>query len=162
MSDDRVVNAVEPARWKRATLGFVAGGVGALIFHQGMLALLHVAGVTPAVPYDTRPTTPFGVPQFLSAAFWGGVWGIILALFVWRGRSIRRDWIVAAAFGAVAPTLVAWLVVAPLKHRPLAGGGAPSAMLTGLLVNGAWGLGTAMALTLFMRTRRPLQAGDAG
>ena len=54
-------------------------------------------------------------------------------------------------FGAVALSLVAWFVVAPLKGLPLAGGGRPAAIATALLVNGAWGLGTALLLPALQR-----------
>ncbi|MNC88277.1 hypothetical protein D3C83_40770 [compost metagenome] len=51
-------------------------------------------------------------------------------------------------FGAIFPTLVAWFVVAPLKGQPVAAGGAIPGMLTGLIINGAWGIGTALFLVL--------------
>jgi hypothetical protein len=57
--------------------------------------------------------------------------------------------VAAAIFGAVLPTLVAWLVVAPLKGQPMAAGLVPMAMLIGPIVNGAWGLGTGIGLVLF-------------
>ena len=150
MPDDQVVTVGAPTTWRRAGIGFVAGVLAVLIFHQAMLALLHVAGITPAVPYDTTPTPPLGVPQVLSLAFWGGIWGIVFATLVWSGHDTRRDWIAAVVFGAVAPTLVAWFIVAPLKHGPVAGGGVPAAMLTGILVNAAWGVGTMAALALMV------------
>lgn len=127
-------------------LGFLAGALSVLIFHQGMLALLHVLGLTPGAPYSMEPTRPLGVPQVLSLAFWGGLWGIVLAFLLARSRAGRSYWIAALAFGAILPTLVAWFVVAPLKEQPLAAGGQPSAMLTGVLVNAAWGLGAALLL----------------
>jgi hypothetical protein len=148
MPDDQVLTVDAPAAWRRAVAGFVAGAFAVLVFHQGMLALLHAAGVTPATPYNLTPTPPLGVPQLLSSAFWGGVWGILFATLLWSGRRTRRDWIAAVVFGAVLLTLVAWFVVAPLKHRPLAAGGVPAAMLTGILVNAAWGIGTMAVLAL--------------
>ncbi|MEH2154212.1 hypothetical protein [Nostoc sp.] len=44
---------------------------------------------------------------------------------------------------------MAWFVVAPLKGQPLAGGWKLVGIVTGLLVNGAWGVGTAGLLRLF-------------
>ena len=61
---------------RTALLGFIAGALGVLIFHQGFVAILHVAGGLPIAPYSFAPTHPFNVPQVLSLAFWGGVWGI--------------------------------------------------------------------------------------
>ena len=47
---------------QRALLGFLAAVISVLTFHQGMWALLHLAGQMPP-PYPTR-----GVPPFWSAA----------------------------------------------------------------------------------------------
>ncbi len=137
----------------RFLLAFVAGFLSVLVFHQGMLALLHSLAITPRSPYPTNPTQPFGLPQILSSAFWGGVWGIVFATLAVRFRRDTRYWVAALLFGAIAPTLVAWFVVAPLKNQPIAGGFQPAAMVTGLLVNGAWGVGTALLLRLFSKLK---------
>lgn len=55
-------------------------------------------------------------------------------------------------FGAFALSLVAWFVVAPLKGLAVAGGSRPAAIATGLLVNRAWGFGTALLLLIFSKT----------
>ena len=57
----------------RVLKAFVAGFVSVLVFHPGVLALLHVAGLIPRGPYALAPVPPLGVPQVISAAFWGGV-----------------------------------------------------------------------------------------
>jgi hypothetical protein len=138
----------------RLVLALLAGFLAVLIFHQLMLGLLHAAGLTAASPYNIRPVPPFGVPLVLSAAFWGGVWGIVFALadrYFPRGAGY---WIAAILFGAIVLTLIAWFVVAPLKGTPVAAGFVPSSMAVGPLVNGAWGFGTALLLTLFERAVR--------
>ncbi|HYZ34482.1 MAG TPA: hypothetical protein VE684_19610 [Crenalkalicoccus sp.] len=127
-------------------LAFIAGFLAVPLFLQPMLALLHVLGITPAAPYAMRPLPPFGVPQVLSQSFWGGVWGIAFALVAPRFPRGAGYWVAAALFGAFALSLVAWFIVAPIKGLPVAGGGRPAAIATGLLVNGAWGLGTALLL----------------
>lgn len=132
----------------RFLLAFIAGFVSVLLFHQGMLAVLHAVKITPRSPFPTTPTQPFGIPQIWSSALWGGVWGIVFAAIAPRFRQDTRYWVAALLFGALAPTLVAWFVVAPLKSQPLAGGFQPAAMLTGILVNAAWGVGTALLLRL--------------
>ena len=132
-------------------LAFVAGFLAVPVFHQPMLALLHGLGVTPGAPYATRPLPPLGVPQILSQSFWGGIWGIVFALAAPRFPRGGAYWAAATVFGAVALSLVAWFVVAPLKGLPLAGGGRPAAIATALLVNGAWGLGTALLLPALQR-----------
>jgi hypothetical protein len=139
-----------PAAWLVA--GFVAGAIGVVLFHQAALAALHAAGITPGIAWSTAPAGPFGMPQFVSLAFWGGLWGVLAALLFRRlsGASLVAALVV---FGAIAPTLVAWFVVAPLKGQPIAGGFKPAAMMVGPIVNAAWGLGTGLVLAWF-RARR--------
>ncbi|MFZ3238259.1 MAG: hypothetical protein WA184_23165 [Stellaceae bacterium] len=131
----------------RLVFGFVAGFAATLVFHQLGVLGLHVAGLIPNLPYNMHPVPPFGVPQFLSLAFWGGVWGIV---FVLAERVIARSpggcWAGAVIFGAVFPTGFSWLVVAPLKHLPLGYGFRFPGLLVGPIVNGLWGLGTALFL----------------
>lgn len=133
-------------RW--LIVGFISGAVSVLLFHQGAAALLHALALTPRAPYSMDATAAFGIPQIWSLAFWGGVWGVLLAATLARlhGAAFIAA---AAAFGAVLPTLVAWFLVAPLKGQPIAAGFAPMAMLIGPIVNGAWGLGTGIGLALF-------------
>ncbi|MDM9383977.1 hypothetical protein QUB80_25180 [Chlorogloeopsis sp. ULAP01] len=141
----------QKAELSRFFLAFVAGFVAVLIFHQGLLALLHAINFASRPPYQTTPTQPFGVPQFLSGAFWGGIWGLVWATLTLHRQVNRNYWIAALLFGAIAPTLVAWFIVAPLKGLPIAGGWQPTAMITALLVNGAWGVGTALLFNWFVR-----------
>jgi hypothetical protein len=127
---------------KRALLGFIAGFISTLVFHQLVLLLLWFARVTPSFPWPMRAVPPFGVPAVISLAFWGGVWGAIMIPVI-DSRRGRAYYVAALLFGAIFPTLVAWFLVAPLKHQPVASGWNPKRMMIGPLVNGAWGLGTA-------------------
>lgn len=145
----------ELPRW--LVVGFISGALAVLVFHQAALGLLHGLDLAKAAPYSMQPTAPWGVPQVVSYAFWGGLWGIALAAVL--GRLDGPAMIIAAtAFGAVLPTLVAWFVVAPLKGQPVAAGGAPAAMAVGPIVNAVWGLGTGLGLVLFGRSQS-LQGG---
>lgn len=135
-------------------VAFAAGFVAVLALHQPVLGLLASAGITQAVPYASKAVGPLGVPQFISAAFWGGLWGVVL-------HAVSRRWPVNAGFvlkallfGMVFPTLVAWFVVAPIKGLPMAGGFKANSMFTGLCVNAAWGLGTGVLLALYRRISR--------
>ena len=133
---------------QKLVIGFIAGFLAVLIFHQPVLSLLTAAGFAEAATYSMQATAPFGVPQVLSYSFWGGVWGMVFALVEQRFPRGAAYWVVAFLFGAIFPTLVAWFVVAPLKGQPVAAGGAIPGMLTGLIINGAWGIGTALFLVL--------------
>lgn len=127
---------------------FAAGFLATLVFHQPALLILHVIGLISRAPYSMEATRPFGVPSVISLAFWGGVWGIILWLLI-RNRAGASYWVMALVIGAIAPTLVAAFVVAPLKGLPMAGGGKATLLAVGLIVNAAWGLGTAVFLKIF-------------
>ena len=134
----------------RIFFGFFAGAIATLTFHQLALQTLHVAGIWPAAAYNMHPIPPFGAPAVIQLAFWGGIWGTVLALILpLASRDTAIYWIGAILFGAVFPTAVAFYVVTRLKglppvsfppHYPLAA--------VGPLINGAWGLGTAVFLCL--------------
>jgi len=134
---------------KRFLLAYIAGFVAVLIFHQGMLSILHAIAFTPRGPFPIQPTSPWGIPQVWSISFWGGIWGLVFAAFFRPPAKGAKYWFGAILFGAVGPTLVAWFLVASLKGLPLAAGWKWTAMMTGILVNGAWGLGTALFLRGF-------------
>lgn len=136
------------SRW--LLVGFVAGALSVLVFHQGTAAFLHLIDLTARAPYSFAPTRPLGVPLLLSLAFWGAVWGVLLAAALHKLRGTRLL-VAAALYGAIVPTLVAWFVVAPMKGQPMAAGWVPAAMLVGPLVNAAWGFGTGLALRFFGR-----------
>ena len=132
---------------KLLMLGFAAGFIATLIFHQGLLYIFNQVGVIPldrpAWAMDSTP--PFEIPAVLSKAFWGGLWGLVLTSILMHldGMSYWAAWIV---LGAVALTAVAFFVVPPLKGQPI-----PALwprFFVGLALNGAWGFGTALLLRL--------------
>ena len=134
---------------RRILLAFVAGFIATLVFHQGGLALLNQLGLTERAPFNMSATPPFGVPAVFSIAFWGGVWGILL---VWFLGTRKTAWYLRAfIFGALLPTAVAFFVVAPLKGNPVAGGWDPQLILGAIVLNGLWGLGTALIFRLLAR-----------
>jgi hypothetical protein len=130
----------------RLLSGFVAGFLATLIFHQLSLAVLWSARVASFGPFQMAATKPFGIPAVFSLAFWGGAWGLLYVLIERRFPTGKGYWVAAFLFGALLPSLVALLVVLPLKGRPLGGGWHPSLLATAFLINGAWGIGTAAIL----------------
>ena len=134
--------------WKLAIFGFVAGFAATLIFHQSLWYVLSLAGPTPfpRPAWALDPVPPFGVPNVVSKAFWGGIWGVVLAPLLVRltGATYWASWILV---GAVALSLVAFFIVPPLKGEAI-----PALwprFAVALLLNGAWGFGTALLLKWF-------------
>jgi hypothetical protein len=132
---------------------FAAGFISTLTFHQGLLAFLHGSGRTPRAPYVMDGVPPFGVPQVISLAFFGGLWGIVLWAVIRKLRG-ASFWLNAIVLGAIAPSLAALFIVFPLKGLGVAGGWDPQIIVGALLLNGAWGLGVAILLRL-MRAELP-------
>jgi len=124
---------------RRILLGFVAGFVATLIFHQVALWLLHYFHYIDRAPWSMKPVPPWGVPAVISLAFWGGVWGAIMIAILAKSRNLL---LASTLFGAILPTLAAAFIVAPLKHQPVPHSG--KLLVVGLIVNAAWGLGTAL------------------
>lgn len=153
MTDETLPNQPYRHLERRLPMTFAAGFLSVLVFHQLMLAALHGLGLTALTPYPMGATAPFGIPRVLSLAIWGGVWAIPLALLLARLRSQGSYWWTALLFGAIGPSLVNWLVVMPIKNMPMGGGWHISGILTALIINGAWGLGTALILYLGSKWR---------
>jgi hypothetical protein len=130
-------------------LGFVAGFLATLVFHQLTLALLWAAGVAPFGPFSMVATRPFHVPAVISLALWGGIWGTLFALLHDRFPRGLGYWVTAFVWGAFYPSLVALVVVFPLKGLPMGGGWHLPLLLTAFLINGAWGVGSGVFLKAF-------------
>jgi hypothetical protein len=130
-------------------LGFISGFVSVLIFHQGLWAIFRSQGKAPAPAWDMTPSKPLGVPQVISSAIWGGLWGIVLlALWPMFGRTMGY-WPFMIIIGALLTTIVALCVVFPLKGKPFAADWKPEVWIFALAVNAAWGLGVGILLKLF-------------
>jgi hypothetical protein len=136
-----------PSATMRGFLGFIAGAIAVLIFHQGMVEAMHVLGLVSFSPYRTTPVPPFGVPVIVSNCFWGGLWGVLFGLVM--PRFTWPSWLCGLLLGVLA-AVVGWFVVAPLKGMPIAGGWVPANMLRSVVINGFWGLGVGIILPLLM------------
>jgi hypothetical protein len=137
--------------------GFICGAFSVIAFHQTTLLLLHYhAAKLPILidifgraqaPYNFAPVPPFGVPTIVSQAFFGGLWGILLA---WLIRIVPFDDLpFGFIFGAVALTVTAFTLVASLKGLPLYANGNQQTWLRAGFLNGAWGFGTVLMLRPF-------------
>jgi hypothetical protein len=133
----------------RLLIGFFAGFLATLIFHQLTLSLLWAIKLAPFGPFSMGATKPFGVPAVFSLALWGGIWGILFILIHRKFPTGFGYWLIAFLFGAIFPSLVALLVVLPLKGKPMGGGWHLPLLITAFLINGAWGVGTGLLVRLF-------------
>ena len=154
MASTQVLTGRPASTSLKLLLGFIAGFLATLLFHQPVLALLTQMGVAKANVYAMTATAPLGVPQVISLAFWGGVWGMVFAAIEGHFPRGAAYWVCALLFGAIFPTLCAWFVVAPMKGLPLAAGWQLNRMIVGPIVNGAWGIGTGLLLMLGYRASR--------
>jgi hypothetical protein len=81
--------------------------------HEVINLILLTAGVFPRVPWSMEPAAVTGVPQIVSDAFWGGVWGILFVLlysFVPGSSSTLKGLI----FGILGPAIVGIFILVPL------------------------------------------------
>jgi hypothetical protein len=123
-------------------VGFIAGAVSVLIFHQLGFWISKELGYTPqAVIYNMRPLPPWGVPTIVSAAFWGGLWGILAAFLVPRLPGALGGVLGWVLFAAIIVTLVNWFVVLPIKGAPMGGGFRMPGLVVVPIVYGLWGFG---------------------
>jgi hypothetical protein len=128
-------------------MAFNAGFISTLVFHQGVLTLLYLAGLVSRVPYDLGHVPPLGIPAVISLAFWGGLWGVTIWPLLKKVNG-PAYWARALVISAVFPSVVGLFIVFPLKGMPMAGGWNPKVIVSALVVDGAWGLGMAFLMRL--------------
>ncbi len=134
-----------PSPPARMLLGFIAGVLSVLTFHQGMVELFHLADAAPPA-WSMQLVPPYSVPRLVDLSFWGGLYGLVFGMFA---PVLRPNWAFGIALGVIAAA-VGWLVVAPLKGMPLGYGWDPAAMIRSLIINGVWGLGVGLILPRLM------------
>jgi hypothetical protein len=130
------------SNWMRtAVVGFIAGALSVLIFHQFGFWIANEFGYARAPLYSLRPLPPWGVPTIVSLAFWGGLWGIGAACLVPRLPSPLNGVLGWVLFGAIIVTLVNWFIVLPIKGLPMGGGFRMPGVIVVPLVYALWGFG---------------------
>jgi hypothetical protein len=138
----------------RALLGFVAGAIAVLTFHQGLIAILHVLALpgleVRGLPYNTMPVPPFGIPTFANLAFWGGVYGTVFGVLAPALNGPK--WFYGIIMGIIA-ALVGMFIVSPLKGGAIAGGWVLANWVRSFLINGFWGLGLGLIYPPLARRR---------
>ncbi len=95
--------------------------------------------------HDAGPAAQYACSDF--PGILGGLWGIVLWALIGASGG-NAYWIKALVIGALGPSLVAWFVVMPIKGLGAAGGWDPKVIVGALLLNGAWGIGTALLIRM--------------
>jgi hypothetical protein len=126
----------------RALGGFIAGFIAVLTIHQGLLWLGTQLHWLHAAPWSMEPVPPFRIPAMLSLAFWGGVWGVVIAFVAPRIGTGPGYWISVFVLFGLATTLVGFTVVPMLKGQAMSEITLPR-LLPGTILNGIWALATA-------------------
>ena len=129
----------------RARIGFSAGAIAVLVFHQGLAGVFDIAGLGSMRAFRLLPTWPFGVPALVSLSFWGSMYGIAFALL--SPRFGRLLWLAGLGMGLIAG-MITLFVVLPLKGLSVAHGWAAWPVARTLLLTSFWGLGVGMLLPL--------------
>ena len=136
-----------------AVKGFVAGALSVVTVMAAAWWLTRAAGYIPANANPlwsmTPAVPPFGVPRVVNLAFWGGLWGLAFAL-LFRGLSGAAFWLAWFFAGAIAVAATAIFIVPTIKSIPIRALTPESLAVSGFL-NGMFGLGAALWLTLLGR-----------
>jgi hypothetical protein len=126
---------------RTAIVGFVAGALSVLVFHQLGFWVAKELGLLSPQLYSMRPVPPWGVPTIVSQAFWGGLWGIAAVFAVARLPGALNGVLGWMLFAGIVVTLVNWFVVLPIKGAPVGGGFRMNGVAVVPAVYVAWGFG---------------------
>lgn len=131
---------------RTALLGFIAGSLSVVFFHQGMVLILHLMKQTPNFPWNmsTFRGGPFPIPVIVNQMFWGGLWGIgfaALAGYIPIAHNILRG----IVYGLLGSALLGNGILVPLfKGGPFFWGFQPPRMIISALIASAFGAGIAV------------------
>ena len=138
---------------KHLVMGFVAGALAVLVFHQGMILVLHLSGYIPNFPWSLRAVGPLSVPALVNSMFWGGLWGVAYAAIGSR-IPVNPDIARGAVFGLLGPWLLGNGILVPLfKGGTFLWGLNPQNMWRGALIGLVFGIGVAVFMRLLTRFR---------
>ena len=130
-------------RLNRACLGFCAGAIAALVFHQGLAEVFDLLGIGSMRAFRTTPTWPLGLPAIVSLTFGGGLYGAFFAVVSTRLTCSHR--LAALVYGFILGIL-ALFVFLPLRGIPMLHDGAIWPICRTLILNVSWGLGLSLIL----------------
>jgi len=122
---------------RRLSVVFSGGAFGGLL-NALLFWLFGIAGISALVGMNAPVKWD---PQHIYwGVTWGGLWGVLFLLPLLRGSVVLRG----ALFG-LAPTLVSWFVVFPLRGMGLLGLKVGVLMpFLAIVLNAVWGIGAAI------------------
>ena len=131
-------------------LGFVAAVISVLVFHQGTIWGMRQLGWIAAQPWNlTGRVPPYDVPVLVNQCFWGGLWGILIAVIL---RGVRGPVLLAGfLIGILGPAMVNFIVLPILRGTAMFAGGDPMGIARTAFIGGTFGWGTALILNTFFR-----------
>ena len=133
-------------------VGFAAGALGVLIFHQLGFLIVNELGLLKVPLYNMRGVPPWAVPTIVSQAFWGGLWGIAAALVVPRLPGVLRGALGWVLFAGIVVMAANWFIVLPIKGAPVGGGWRMPGTVVVPIVYAFWGFGMWVIYTFARRT----------
>jgi hypothetical protein len=132
----------------RIVLGFIAAAISVLVAHEGIIYLLNAGGYIPSQGWSMTPAIPpWGVPRLVNNVFWGGLWGVLFALFYnWIPGGMA--WLKGLIFGLFIVVVSNWILLPLIKgqvfgqaNQVLFNGWNPTRMLIVAVIIGGFGLG---------------------
>jgi hypothetical protein len=131
---------------RTALIGFIAGALSVLIFHQGMVLILYLMKQTPNFPWNMGMFRggPFPIPIIVNQMFWGGLWGVgfaAVAGLIPIANTVLRG----IVYGLLGPFILGNAILVPFfKGGPYFWGWQPPRIILGALIGGAFGAGIAL------------------
>jgi hypothetical protein len=127
-------------------IGFAAGALSVIVFHQGMVLLLHLMKQVPNFPWNTATFRggPIPIPVIVNQMFWGGAWGAAFAM-VAGAIPVAHNILRGVIFGLLGPALLGNGILVPLfKGGPLLWSLQPNRIAISMLIASAFGVGLAV------------------
>lgn len=145
--------------FKHLLFGFLAGAIATVTVHELINFVLLSAGVFPRQPWSMTPAAVTGVPQIVSDAFWGGVWGVLFAA-IYDSIPGANAIIKGAVFGVLGPALIGVFILVPLLtgRFPMFFGGDPKMIGSVLLILAGFGAAMGWLYSMFTRSSDTMRA----
>jgi hypothetical protein len=131
---------------RSALIGFVAGALSVLIFHQGMVLILHLMKQVPNFPWNTATFRggPIPIPTIVNQMFWGGLWGVGFAV-VGGLIPVAHNILRGVVYGLLGPFLLGNGILVPFfRSTAYFWGFQPPRILISALIASAFGAGIAV------------------